>query len=56
MTNTPNLSLPYLAAAQAQKHVTVNEVLSLIDALAQMAVVAVGATTCMIVLSIKLMV
>ena len=45
MTNTPNLSLPYLAAAQAQKHVTVNEALSLIDALAQMAVVAVGATT-----------
>jgi len=45
MTNTPNLSLPYLAAAQAQKHVTVNEVLSLIDALAQMAVVAVGTTT-----------
>ncbi|WP_428542644.1 DUF2793 domain-containing protein [Profundibacter sp.] len=45
MTNTPNLSLPYLAAAQAQKHVTVNEALSLIDALAQMAVVAVGATS-----------
>ncbi len=45
MTTTPNLSLPYLAAAQAQKHVTVNEALGLIDALAQMAVVAVGATS-----------
>ena len=45
MTNTPNLSLPYLAAAQAQKHVTVNEALSLIDALAQMAVNSVGATS-----------
>ena len=45
MTTTPNLSLPYLAAAQAQKHVTLNEALSLIDALAQMAVAAVGATT-----------
>ena len=37
--------MPYLAAAQAQKHVTVNEALSLIDALAQIAVVATGATT-----------
>ena len=45
MTNTPNLSLPWLAAAQAQKHVTVNEALSLTNALAQMAVVAVGATS-----------
>ena len=35
MTNTPPLSLPWLAAAQAQQHVTVNEALSLIDALAQ---------------------
>ena len=42
---TPNLSLPYLAAAQAQKHVTLNEALSLIDVLVQMAVVAIGATT-----------
>ena len=45
MTNTPNLSLPYLAAAQAQKHVTVNEALSLIDALAQIAVKSIGATS-----------
>lgn len=30
-----NLQLPYLAAAQAQKHVTVNESLRLLDALAQ---------------------
>lgn len=34
---TPRLSLPYLAAAQAQKHVTVNEALSLLDGLVQTA-------------------
>jgi len=45
MTNTPNLALPYLAAAQAQKHVTVNEALGLIDALTQLAVTSVGATS-----------
>jgi len=38
MTNTPNLSLPYLAAAQAQKHVTVNEALSQLDGLVQLSV------------------
>ncbi len=35
---TPRLSLPYLAAAQAQKHVTVNEGLALLDALVACAV------------------
>ena len=35
---TPNLALPLIAAAQAQKHVTHNEALALIDALVQMAV------------------
>ena len=30
---TPRLGLPYLAAAQAQKHVTMNEALSLLDGL-----------------------
>ena len=38
MTNTPNLALPYLAAAQAQKHVTVNEALSQLDGLVQLSV------------------
>ena len=33
---TPNLLLPYLAASQAQKHVTHNEALRLLDALAQL--------------------
>ncbi|SDI70177.1 DUF2793 domain-containing protein [Alloyangia pacifica] len=33
-----NLSLPYLAPAQAQKHVTHNEALALLDALVQLAV------------------
>jgi hypothetical protein len=35
---TPRLSLPYLAAAQAQKHVTLNEGLSMLDGLVQTAV------------------
>jgi hypothetical protein len=30
---SPNLALPYLLAAQAQKHVTVNEALRLLDGL-----------------------
>jgi hypothetical protein len=34
MSETPNLMLPLVAAAQAQKHVTVNEALLLLDALA----------------------
>jgi hypothetical protein len=33
MSETPNLALPLVAAAQAQKHVTVNEALLLLDAL-----------------------
>lgn len=44
MTNTPNLALPYLAAAQAQKHVTVNEVLSHLDGLVQLSVIAASLT------------
>ncbi|HEX2136966.1 MAG TPA: DUF2793 domain-containing protein [Microvirga sp.] len=39
MALTPNLALPLLAAAQAQKHVTHNEALSTLDALVQLAVV-----------------
>ena len=35
---SPNLSLPYLAPAQAQKHVTHNEALTLLDAVVQLAV------------------
>jgi hypothetical protein len=36
MTDTPNLALPLLAAAQSQKHVTHNEALALLDALVQL--------------------
>lgn len=36
--NSTNLQLPYLAAAQAQKHVTVNEALRLLDAAVQLTV------------------
>ena len=38
MTNTPRLGLPAIEAAQAQKHVTHNEALVLLDALTQLAV------------------
>lgn len=38
MDNTPNLSLPYILAAQAQKHVTHNEAVRALDAVVQLAV------------------
>src|SRR3954468_10459907 len=40
MSDTTRLALPRLDAAQAQKHVTHNEALSLLDALVQLSVVA----------------
>jgi hypothetical protein len=43
MSTTTNLSLPYLASGQAQKHVTVNESLQRLDALVQLS--AESATT-----------
>ena len=36
MTDTSNLTLPLLAAAQAQKHVTVNEALQRLDGVVQL--------------------
>ena len=38
MTQTPNLSLPYIAASQAQKHVTHNDALYLLDIIVQLGV------------------
>ena len=38
MTDTSNLGLPFIAAAQAQKHVTHNEALRILDSLVQLAV------------------
>jgi Protein of unknown function (DUF2793) len=38
MTDTPRLALPVIEAAQAQKHVTHNEALALLDCLVQIAV------------------
>jgi hypothetical protein len=35
---TPRLSLPYVAAGQAQKHITVNEAFARLDGLVQLAV------------------
>lgn len=43
--NTPNLTLPYIAASQAQKHVTHNEALRLLDALAQLRIDSFEAIT-----------
>jgi len=40
MTDSANLALPYLDAAQAQKHVTHNEALALLDVLTQLVFVA----------------
>lgn len=42
---SPLLSLPYIHAAQAQKHVTHNEAIELLDAVTQISLEAVGATT-----------
>ncbi len=39
MSASPHLQLPYLAAAQAQKHVSVNDALSVLDAIVQLAVI-----------------
>ncbi|MFD1344470.1 DUF2793 domain-containing protein, partial [Litorisediminicola beolgyonensis] len=39
---SPALALPYLAPAQAQKHVTVNEALRRLDALVQLVFEEVG--------------
>ena len=36
MDTTPNLSLPYIMPSQAQKHVTHNEALAILDALVQL--------------------
>lgn len=38
MSDTPNLNLPYMLAAQAQKHVTHNEALRMLDAVVQISV------------------
>jgi hypothetical protein len=40
MDQTPNLALPYILAAQAQKHVTHNEAIRALDALTQLACVS----------------
>jgi hypothetical protein len=45
MTNSTHLDLPYLDAAQAQKHVTHNDALRMLDALVQLAVAARNVTS-----------
>ncbi|MBV1934551.1 MAG: DUF2793 domain-containing protein [Parvibaculaceae bacterium] len=42
MSNSHHLSLPYLQASQAQKHVTVNEALQKLDALVQLSALSRG--------------
>ena len=38
MDETPNMKLPYIMAAQAQKHVTHNEAIRVLDAIVQLSV------------------
>ncbi len=38
LDDTPNLALPYILAAQAQKHITHNEALKILDAVVQLSV------------------
>lgn len=45
MTETPNLGLPLVQAAQAQKHVTVNDTFERLDALAQITLAGAGDVT-----------
>jgi hypothetical protein len=45
MPNTANLGLPLVDAAQAQKHVTVNEALVRIDAMAQLVLTSISVAT-----------
>ncbi|PYE85321.1 DUF2793 domain-containing protein [Phyllobacterium leguminum] len=45
MENTPNLNLPYILPSQAQKHVTHNEALQLLDAFVQLSVLDRDLTT-----------
>jgi Protein of unknown function (DUF2793) len=44
MDKTPNLALPYLLASQAQKHVTLNESLRVLDAVIQISIADRDAT------------
>lgn len=45
MSNSVNLSLPFISANQAQKHIPHNDALALIDGLLQMAVISRGLNT-----------
>lgn len=45
MSDTPRFALPLVAAAQAQKHVTVNEALARIDGLMQLTLISVTENT-----------
>ena len=40
MPDSPNLILPYIQASQAQKHITHNEAIKLLDGLVQLAVIS----------------
>lgn len=42
MSSSANLALPYLAASQAQKHVTVNEAFERLDAMTQLSLLSVS--------------
>lgn len=45
MSNTTNLEMPFLEAAQAQKHVTLNEALQVLDGVVQLSVLSASVST-----------
>ena len=45
MTDTPNLGLPFIEGSQAQKHVTHNEAMRILDAAIQVAVLDLTRTS-----------
>src|ERR1043165_7026349 len=45
LTDTPNLGLPFIEGSQAQKHVTHNEALRILDAVIQIAVLDTSHTS-----------
>jgi hypothetical protein len=44
LENSPNLNLPYIMPAQAQKHVTHNEAVTMLDGLVQLATITIATT------------
>ena len=46
MQTTPQFNLPLIQSGQAQKHITMNEALTRLDALAQLRLISMKAEDC----------